>query len=182
MHLLLTVSLQTTTTSESTLELCSTKRVPASLWLQPLIDRFSAGEIKYSFSHAVVMKGVDLDRILETNSSTYCFIISINWSLYRLSLINPNSSIVIELSENMNLISAQIGSVLFRCLKVSKRIVSKTCKDCFQRLLLGQLIRDRHFQIHTKVRKYEGRTFFLTNPSFFGEIFILWVGMNIWCC
>ena len=91
-------------------------------------------------------------KILEPNSSTYCFITSINWSLYSLlikllavvtlwhlllkimmnlveevprfclviflilstlhvSLINPNSFIVTELSRKMNLISAEIPSI-----------------------------------------------------------------------
>ena len=40
------VSLQTTTTSESTVEGYNTKQVSASSWLQTLLTLFPAGEIK----------------------------------------------------------------------------------------------------------------------------------------
>ena len=70
---------------ESTLELCNTRRVPASSWLQPLISSFPAGKIKYSSSPEAIIKAVDLGRISEVSSSTHCFIISIIWSLYSLS-------------------------------------------------------------------------------------------------
>ena len=148
------VSLKITTTLVSTLESCNTRRVTASSWLQPLITWFTAGEVKYSLSLEVIIKGGDLGRIPEPNSSTHCFVISINWSLHSLlfksschllpydlfcskpvmkklveellrfclviflilytlsvSLINLNSFIVIELSENMDLISAEIHSL-----------------------------------------------------------------------
>ena len=78
------VSLQTTTTSESTLEPCNTRRLSASLWSQLLITWFSAGKVKHYFSVEGIIKGGDLGRILEPNYSTYSFVISINWSLYSL--------------------------------------------------------------------------------------------------
>ena len=71
------VSLQTTATSESSLEPCNTKRVSVSLWVQLLITRFPAGERKYSFSLEVIIKEVGLDRIPEPNYSAYCFTVSI---------------------------------------------------------------------------------------------------------
>ena len=65
------VSLQTTTISESTLEPCNTREVSAPLWLQPLATFQPL--IKYYFSLEVIIKGVDLGRILELKSITYCF-------------------------------------------------------------------------------------------------------------
>ena len=65
------VSLQTTTISYSILEPCNTREVSASLWLQPLATFQRL--IKYYFSLEVIIKGVDLDRILELKSSIYCF-------------------------------------------------------------------------------------------------------------
>ena len=79
------VSLQTTATSESSLEPCNTKRVSVSLWVQLLITWFPAGERKYSFSLEVIIKEVGLDRIPEPNYSAYCFTVSIKWFLYSLS-------------------------------------------------------------------------------------------------
>ena len=65
------VSLQTTTISESTLEPCNTREVSAPLCLQPLATFQPL--IKYYFSLEVIIKGVDLGRILELKSITYCF-------------------------------------------------------------------------------------------------------------
>ena len=60
------------------LEACNTRWVSASSWLQTLITRFPAGEIKYSVSLEIIIKGIDLGRIPELNSITYCFFVSIN--------------------------------------------------------------------------------------------------------
>ena len=55
-----------------------------TLWLQALITWYPAGRIKYYFRLEVIIKGINLGKILEPNSSMYCFIISINWSLHSL--------------------------------------------------------------------------------------------------
>ena len=61
------------------LEACNTRWVSASSWLQTFITWFPVGEIKYSVSlEIIIIKGIDLGRIPELNSITYCFFVSIN--------------------------------------------------------------------------------------------------------